>query len=142
MVITTAMPDSTMICWVSGESATIPKVMAMISAERMKSVRTAPLILAFSKATRSTLASATASLRASCCASSSSLLCKNLCASFSKPSKHRNAPPNINNGVTAHGMNALISSAAGTRIALLTNEPLATAQTTGSSRSARTPVTC
>jgi hypothetical protein len=33
-------------------------------------------------------------------------------------------------------MNALISSAAGTRIALLTNEPLATAHTTGISRSA------
>ncbi|MNR45114.1 hypothetical protein D3C85_1639320 [compost metagenome] len=39
-------------------------------------------------------------------------------------------------------MKALINSAAGTRISLLMNEPLATAQTTGISRSARTPVTC
>ncbi|MNV81550.1 hypothetical protein D3C71_1752230 [compost metagenome] len=89
MVMTTAIPDSTTICWVNGESATMPRVMAMISAERMKSVRTAPLILAFSNATRSTLASATASLSASCSASVSALLCRNLCASFSKPSKHR-----------------------------------------------------
>ncbi|MNP46974.1 hypothetical protein D3C76_1410090 [compost metagenome] len=89
MVMTMAMPDSTMICWLSGASATVPRVMAMISADRMKSVRTAPLILVFSNATRSTLASATASFRALCCASSSSLLCRNLCASFSKPSKHR-----------------------------------------------------
>jgi len=39
-------------------------------------------------------------------------------------------------------MNALISSAAGTRMALFTIEPLATAHTTGISRSARTPLTC
>src|SRR5690554_6508541 len=39
-------------------------------------------------------------------------------------------------------MKALINSAPGTRISLFLNEPLATAQTTGSSRSARTPVTC
>ena len=37
---------------------------------------------------------------------------------------------------------ALISSAAGTMMSLLTNDPFATAHTTGSSRSARTPVTC
>ena len=37
---------------------------------------------------------------------------------------------------------ALISNANGTNISLLTNEPLATAQTTGSSRSALTPETC
>lgn len=37
---------------------------------------------------------------------------------------------------------AAIASAAGTRIALLTSEPLATAHTTGSSRSASMPVTC
>src|SRR5689334_8188288 len=35
-----------------------------------------------------------------------------------------------------------MASAAGTRIALFTSEPLATAHTTGSSRSARTPLTC
>ncbi len=37
---------------------------------------------------------------------------------------------------------ALMSSADGTKISLLTNDPLATAQTTGSSRSALTPETC
>ena len=37
---------------------------------------------------------------------------------------------------------ALINSAAGTKISLLINEPLATAQTTGSSRLALTPETC
>src|SRR5262249_25952631 len=37
---------------------------------------------------------------------------------------------------------ALMASAAGTRIALFSSEPLATAHTTGSSRSARTPATC
>lgn len=36
----------------------------------------------------------------------------------------------------------LIKSAAGTRIALFHSEPLKTSQTTGSSRSARTPETC
>jgi hypothetical protein len=35
-----------------------------------------------------------------------------------------------------------MASAAGTRMALLTSEPLATAQTTGSSRLASTPWTC
>ncbi|MNP20262.1 hypothetical protein D3C76_1128270 [compost metagenome] len=44
--------------------------------------------------------------------------------------------------MTSHGTNALIANADGTRISLLTNEPLATAQTTGISRSARTPLTC
>ena len=44
--------------------------------------------------------------------------------------------------MTAHGRNALIASAAGTRISLLRTDPFATAHTTGSSRSARTPLTC
>jgi hypothetical protein len=65
-----------------------------------------------------------------------------LCASFSTPSKHRKAPPIISSGVISQGAKALMSSAAGTRMALFTSEPLATAQTTGSSRSARTPATC
>src|SRR5690625_3309310 len=42
----------------------------------------------------------------------------------------------------SQGMNALISRAAGTRISLLRSDPLATAHTTGSSRSGLTPVTC
>jgi hypothetical protein len=44
--------------------------------------------------------------------------------------------------VTAHGASALMTRAHGNRIALLIAEPLATAQTTGSSRSAATPATC
>ena len=35
-------------------------------------------------------------------------LCRNLCASFSKPSKHRKAPPIISSGVTAQGAKALM----------------------------------
>ncbi|MNR65092.1 hypothetical protein D3C85_1880020 [compost metagenome] len=66
MVMTMAIPDSTMICWVSGASATVPRVMAMISADRMKSVRTAPLILSFSKATRSMFGSARAAVSSAC----------------------------------------------------------------------------
>ena len=65
-----------------------------------------------------------------------------MCVTFSAPSKHRKRPPTIISGVIAHGARALISSAAGTRIALFISEPFATAQTTGNSRSAATPVTC
>ena len=125
-----------------GWVATVPRVMAMISAERTKSVRTAPLIFPFSKATRSSLVSTRAAARSAWLASCSLLLCRNLWASFSKPSKHRNAPPIMSSGVTAQGARALMSRAAGTRIALLTKDPFATAHTTGSSRSAATPVTC
>ena len=57
-----------------------------------------------------------------------------LCAIFSTPSKQRKAPPIISSGVTAQGARALMASAAGTRMALLMAEPLATAHTTGSSR--------
>ncbi len=42
----------------------------------------------------------------------------------------------------AQGATTLMSNAAGTKMALLIIDPLATAQTTGSSRSALTPVTC
>ncbi|MCY1302948.1 hypothetical protein D9M70_526340 [compost metagenome] len=111
----------------------------MISAESTKSVRTAPAILSFSSATRSTSAAFSSSRSPASAASSWG---RNLCASFSKPSKQRKAPPNISSGVTAQGAKALIASAAGTRISLLRSDPLATAQTTGSSRSAFTPTTC
>ncbi len=93
--------------------ATVPRVIATISAERMKSVRTAPLILSFSTATRSTVGSTSAWSSSAWWASSSFASWRNLCASFSNPSKQRNAPPIIRSGVTAHGMNALIASAAG-----------------------------
>jgi hypothetical protein len=47
--------------------------------------------------------------------------------------------PTISKGVINQGTKALINSAAGTKMALFINEPLATAQTTGSSRLAFTP---
>ena len=50
------------------------------------------------------------------------------CTSFSKPSKHRYRPPTISSGITAQGAKALIASAASTRMALLTDEPRATAR--------------
>ena len=53
-VITTAMAASTATCCPNGAPATVPREMTMISADRMKSVRTAPLILSFSSATMST----------------------------------------------------------------------------------------
>jgi hypothetical protein len=48
----------------------------------------------------------------------------------------------MSSGVTAQGANALIASAAGTSIVLLTNEPFMTDHTTGSSRLGWTPETC
>jgi hypothetical protein len=56
--------------------------------------------------------------------------------------KAQKRAPSISSGVIAHGIKALINNASGTRMTLLINEPLATPQTTGSSRLARTPVTC
>ena len=116
--------------------------MAMISAERTKSVRMAPLILSFSSATRST-ARRPARWRARRrgrrlprgCAGSGGR------ASRSLRSRGRRRRPSAA-ASPAHGAKALIASADGTRIALLISEPLATAHTTGSSRSAATPETC
>src|SRR5574343_813170 len=51
-------------------------------------------------------------------------------------------PPIISKGMTSHGAKALIANAAGTRISLFFNDPTATAQTTGNSRSAAIPATC
>ena len=117
------------ITWVLKEAAAAePSDSTMISADKIKSVRMAPLILAASSTTSVSVAW--------------SSWCKNLCASFSTPSKHKNAPPTIINGVINQGAKALMRSAKGTKIALLSIEPLATAQTTGNSRSAFTPVTC
>ncbi|KAG1242381.1 hypothetical protein G6F68_016216 [Rhizopus microsporus] len=99
----------------------------------------------------STCASASALRRSAWRSASSSDECRKRCASFSTPSKHRKAPPIIINGtisgtfqprLCSHASSALIASAAGTRITLLTSEPLATAHTTGRSRLALTPVTC
>ena len=80
--------------------ASVPSEMTMISADRMKSVRIAPRTLSFSNATMSTLPSWIAATR-SAWRWSSSPLCRNLCASFSTPSKQRNAPPSIISGVTS-----------------------------------------
>ena len=56
----TAMLASTANCRSSDSVATVPRVMAMISAERTKSVRMAPLILSFSSAAMSTCGSTSA----------------------------------------------------------------------------------
>jgi hypothetical protein len=48
----------------------------------------------------------------------------------------------MSSGTKAHGTKALTASAAGTKIALFRREPLATAQTTGSSRLGRRPAVC
>ena len=80
------MLTSTTTCFANTAVATVPSEITMISADRMKSVRTAPLILSRSKATRSTAGLASASTSSAWWASSSFLLCKNLCASFSNPS--------------------------------------------------------
>jgi hypothetical protein len=48
----------------------------------------------------------------------------------------------MSSGCTSHGAKAEMASAAGTRIALLSIAPLATAHTTGSSRSGFAPETC
>ena len=53
-----------------------------------------------------------------------------------------NSKTNLAKQGSKAGAKALMASAAGTKMALLINEPLATAQTTGISRLADTPVTC
>ena len=53
-------------------AAIVPSEMTTISADKIKSVRIAPLILSFSKATKSMLSSALASRRAVCASGSSS----------------------------------------------------------------------
>ena len=106
--------------------------MMMISADKIKSVRMAPLILVFS----STISSV-----AACGSWAATWRLRNLCNSFSTPSKQRKAPPIIKSGTISEGINTESNSASGTKISLLTKEPLVTAHTIGSSRSARTPVT-
>jgi len=83
----TATSTASWVC--SGALATVPSAMTMISADRMKSVRMAPLTLSRSKVAMSTCGSAMAFTSSSWWVLSSSGLCRNLCASFSKPSKHR-----------------------------------------------------
>ena len=111
---------------------TAPMEMMMISADRMKSVRIAPLILAFSSGNSSGTASGEWPV---------SWRCRRGCSSFSTPSKQRYAPPSISSGVISAGASHDSRSVAGIRISLFASEPLATRQTMGSSRSADTPVT-
>ncbi|EWS62405.1 hypothetical protein Y695_04367 [Hydrogenophaga sp. T4] len=66
------MPTSTDTRCPKLAAVTVPSVMTMISAERMKSVRIAPLIFSFSNATRSTFSSLTAFTSSAWCASTSS----------------------------------------------------------------------
>ncbi|MFT6194447.1 MAG: hypothetical protein ACJASU_001347 [Cognaticolwellia sp.] len=51
---------------------------------------------------------------------------KKFMETFSKPSKQRNKPPITNKTVISSGTEALINKAAGTKINLLNNAPLAT----------------
>ena len=86
-VMTRPMTISTTAWFTSGSPATVPSAMAMISADRMKSVRMAPLIFRFSSSTRSTFGSASAcSSSARWAASSSRFEWVSLCATFSNPS--------------------------------------------------------
>ena len=107
-------------------SVNSPNAIIIISAERIKSVRIAPLILA-------------ASLKV--VFSSCSSWAINLCRIFSTPSKHKYAPPIIRSGTINQGKNAESSKAIGIKMTLLTNDPLVTAQTMGNSRSEDAPVT-
>ncbi|MCY1552026.1 hypothetical protein D9M68_883990 [compost metagenome] len=86
MVMMMEMPTSTATWRAKLASATLPKVMTMISAERMKSVRTAPWIFSFSKATRSICSSLTACTSSAWCCWSSALRLASACTTFSVPS--------------------------------------------------------
>ena len=73
-VMSTATAVSTPIRVRSGAAATVPRAMMMISAERMKSVRIAPLILSRSSTIGSAAGSAsTRATTASACSASSSV---------------------------------------------------------------------
>jgi hypothetical protein len=102
------MPTSTADLGDKRRAATVPSVMAMISAERMKSVRTAPLILSRSNCHQ-------VHRRVAHRLGQFGLVgfvlaaVQQRCASFSAPSKHRKAPPTISSGVTSQGAKALIS---------------------------------
>ena len=113
----------------------------MISADSMKSVLTAPFIFCSSAAATSISSVIRISTCCAWCVLSSCFECRNLWAIFSKPSKQRKEPPAIMSGVMAQGAAQLKASAPGTRIALFLNDPLATAQTIGNSRSGCTPET-
>jgi hypothetical protein len=116
----------------NGSSATSLSEITMISAERMKSVRIAPLTSVSSWSAPTSLADA------------SSLWWCGLIAShsFSAPSKHRYAPPTIRIGVSSQSTNSLRISAAGRmKSSLFRSEPIAIRLITGSSRSGWKPWT-
>ena len=103
--------------------------MTMISAERMKSVVTAPLTIVSS----------------SWAAASSSAACpwpETFSQIFSAPSKHRYVPPSMSNGESSHGMKALSSRIAGTmKSSLLRSDPIVIRLMIGSSRLGSSPST-
>jgi hypothetical protein len=86
-VITSAMPTSTVACLANGSPATVPSAMTMISADRMKSVRIAPLIFSFSSATVDVRIASAAGQFAGAWLPRPHV--QDLWAIFSKPSKHR-----------------------------------------------------
>ena len=115
-----------------GSAATSFSAIAMISADRMKSVRIAPDTFWFSSRTGSVVVSSASPWPCPLTAS----------ITFSAPSKHRNAPPIIRSGVIAQGAKALSSRATGRRISsLLRSEPSAILPMIGSSRCGASPTT-
>ncbi|EEY45520.1 hypothetical protein VMA_000916 [Vibrio mimicus VM223] len=144
----TAIKLTTRICVSMDCPCTVPRAITMISADRIKSVRIAPPILRFSYSATLSVAKLSASkpsviiAAARCSASCLGTGCSHFSRIFSAPSKQRNRPPSSSKGMINQGAMELMMSAAGTKISLLRNEPLATAHTTGISRSAATPETC
>lgn len=103
------------------------KAIVMISADRMKSVLMAPAILSASRDS----GVPAGSIRPSACGACG----KKWCQTFSAPSEHRYAPPNIRSGVISQGAKALRPRATGSRISsLLRIEPRAMRPTMGNSR--------
>jgi len=86
MVITIAMPITTLACTVNGFSATVLKAITIVFSDSTKSVRIASLIFSYSKLAISILESLMACVDFECSALCSSLLCKNLCKIFSAAS--------------------------------------------------------
>ncbi|CRZ40827.1 Uncharacterised protein [Vibrio cholerae] len=111
-------------------------------------MRIAPPILRFSYSAKLSVAKLSVSkpsltiAAARCSAFCLGSGCNHFSRIFSAPSKQRNRPPINSRGMINQGAIELIISAAGTKMSLLRNEPLATAHTTGISRSAATPETC
>ena len=106
-------------------SSTADSEMTMISADKMRSVRTAPRTICFSSA--APWNDAGGALASECPVRTSQI--------FSAPSKHKKRPPTMSRGVKSQGVNSLISMMSGKMItSLLMMDPRAIFHTTGSSR--------